>query len=190
VHVVSDAFTGKVSNLDADSLVAVPTDNPQTTLQRHRMIYTALSDELEQGVHALSLKTKTVQESANTVWPELSGLLCVYNQFDEPCLREACQSYPAFSALTFITSWLVTRIGVALTATGLQPTTLGSSVAYQPSHFVRWPISLCAVERVEPMQRCDDTGSPRSSFSRERDGRTSAAGCADDATGGIQQHRS
>jgi stress-induced morphogen len=66
VHVVSDAFTGKVSNLDADSLVALPTDNPQTTLQRHRMIYTALSDELEQGVHALSLKTKTVQESANT----------------------------------------------------------------------------------------------------------------------------
>lgn len=35
----------------------------QTTLQRHRMIYTALSDELAQGLHALSLKTTTSEEA-------------------------------------------------------------------------------------------------------------------------------
>ncbi|KAG8213714.1 hypothetical protein J3R82DRAFT_10414 [Butyriboletus roseoflavus] len=35
----------------------------QTTLQRHRMIYTALSDELVQGLHALSLKTSTPDEA-------------------------------------------------------------------------------------------------------------------------------
>ncbi|KAF9244948.1 bola-like protein-domain-containing protein [Melanogaster broomeanus] len=44
VQVISDAFKG------------------MTTLQRHRMIYSALSDELAQGLHALSLKTKTPQE--------------------------------------------------------------------------------------------------------------------------------
>ncbi|QRW24243.1 bolA domain protein [Rhizoctonia solani] len=46
VRVVSDSFTGK------------------TTMQRHRMIYGALSDELAQGVHALSLQTKTPDEVA------------------------------------------------------------------------------------------------------------------------------
>ncbi|KAK7687064.1 hypothetical protein QCA50_009564 [Cerrena zonata] len=44
VNVVSDAFRGK------------------STMQRHRMIYAALSDEFAQGLHALSLKTKTPEE--------------------------------------------------------------------------------------------------------------------------------
>ncbi|KAI0266817.1 bola-like protein-domain-containing protein [Gloeopeniophorella convolvens] len=44
VQVVSDAFSGK------------------TTMQRHRMIYAALSEELENGLHALVLNTKTQAE--------------------------------------------------------------------------------------------------------------------------------
>lgn len=31
-------------------------------MQRHRLIYSMLSDELSQGLHALSLKTKTPEE--------------------------------------------------------------------------------------------------------------------------------
>lgn len=34
----------------------------QTTIQRHRMIHAALADEFAQGLHALSLKTKTEEE--------------------------------------------------------------------------------------------------------------------------------
>ncbi|KAH7322280.1 bola-like protein [Rhizoctonia solani] len=45
VRVISDSFIGK------------------TTMQRHRMIYGALSEELAQGVHALSLQTKTPDEA-------------------------------------------------------------------------------------------------------------------------------
>ncbi|KIJ67940.1 hypothetical protein HYDPIDRAFT_107482 [Hydnomerulius pinastri MD-312] len=45
VQVISDAFKG------------------MNTVQRHRMIYSALSDELAQGLHALSLKTKTPEEA-------------------------------------------------------------------------------------------------------------------------------
>ncbi|PSR74624.1 hypothetical protein PHLCEN_2v9690 [Hermanssonia centrifuga] len=44
VNVVSEAFRDK------------------STMQRHRIIYAALSDELAQGLHALSLKTKTPEE--------------------------------------------------------------------------------------------------------------------------------
>jgi len=44
VEVVSNAFENK------------------TTMQRHRMIYSALSEEFAQGLHALSLKTKTERE--------------------------------------------------------------------------------------------------------------------------------
>ncbi|KIP10882.1 hypothetical protein PHLGIDRAFT_100456 [Phlebiopsis gigantea 11061_1 CR5-6] len=44
VDVVSDTFKGK------------------TTIQRHRMIHAALADEFAQGLHALSLKTKTEEE--------------------------------------------------------------------------------------------------------------------------------
>ncbi|KAF8348354.1 bola-like protein [Amanita rubescens] len=45
VHVVSDAFKGK------------------TTIHRHKMMYAALSEEFSQGLHALSLKTRTVDEA-------------------------------------------------------------------------------------------------------------------------------
>ena len=34
----------------------------QNTMQRHRMIYSALSEELSNGLHALSLKTKSPEE--------------------------------------------------------------------------------------------------------------------------------
>ncbi|KAF8973148.1 bola-like protein-domain-containing protein [Flammula alnicola] len=44
VQVVSNAFENK------------------STMQRHRMIYSALSEEFAQGLHALSLKTKTEVE--------------------------------------------------------------------------------------------------------------------------------
>ncbi len=33
-------------------------------MQRHRMIYSTLSEEFAQGLHALSLKTKTEAEAA------------------------------------------------------------------------------------------------------------------------------
>jgi stress-induced morphogen len=66
VQVVSDAFTGKVCR-DTRQKFHADNHTTQTTLQRHRMIYTALSDEIDnQGVHALSLKTKTVAESIAT----------------------------------------------------------------------------------------------------------------------------
>ncbi|KAH9858693.1 bola-like protein [Lenzites betulinus] len=45
ISVVSEEFLGK------------------NTMQRHRMIYSALSDELAAGLHALSLKTKTPVEA-------------------------------------------------------------------------------------------------------------------------------
>ncbi|KAG1716407.1 hypothetical protein ID866_759 [Astraeus odoratus] len=44
VQIVSDVFNGK------------------NTVQRHRMVYAALSDEMAQGLHALSLRAKTPQE--------------------------------------------------------------------------------------------------------------------------------
>ncbi|KAI0785617.1 bola-like protein [Abortiporus biennis] len=44
ISIVSDAFKGK------------------STIQRHRIIYDALSDEFSDGLHALSLKTKTPEE--------------------------------------------------------------------------------------------------------------------------------
>ncbi|KAF8441471.1 bola-like protein-domain-containing protein [Boletus edulis BED1] len=45
VQIISEAFEGK------------------STLQRHRLVYSALSDELAQGLHALSLKTATPLEA-------------------------------------------------------------------------------------------------------------------------------
>ncbi|KAF9429356.1 hypothetical protein BGZ76_001413 [Entomortierella beljakovae] len=46
VNVVSEAFAGK------------------STMQRHRLIYGALSKDFEAGLHALSLNTKTPEEIA------------------------------------------------------------------------------------------------------------------------------
>ncbi|KIM91864.1 hypothetical protein PILCRDRAFT_809851 [Piloderma croceum F 1598] len=51
LQVVSDAFKGK------------------NTMQRHRMIYSALSEELSQGLHALSIKTQTTEEVQNMQKP-------------------------------------------------------------------------------------------------------------------------
>ncbi|KAL1916549.1 uncharacterized protein VTP21DRAFT_5740 [Calcarisporiella thermophila] len=48
VSVVSDAFEGK------------------NMMQRHRMIYGLLDEEFKGGLHALSLKTKTTKELANS----------------------------------------------------------------------------------------------------------------------------
>ncbi|KAI0743564.1 bola-like protein-domain-containing protein [Daedaleopsis nitida] len=48
VHVVSEQFQGK------------------STMQRHRMIYAALSEQFAAGLHALSLKTKTPAEVQST----------------------------------------------------------------------------------------------------------------------------
>ncbi|KAJ7683239.1 bola-like protein-domain-containing protein [Mycena rosella] len=36
----------------------------KTTMQRHRLIYAALKEELDAGLHALSLQTKTEEELA------------------------------------------------------------------------------------------------------------------------------
>ncbi|KAF9568064.1 bola-like protein [Agrocybe pediades] len=46
--------------------VKVVSDNfdKKTTMQRHRMIYSALSEEFSQGLHALSLETRTAAEVA------------------------------------------------------------------------------------------------------------------------------
>ncbi|TRM69451.1 bola-like protein-domain-containing protein [Schizophyllum amplum] len=45
IQVVSDAFRGK------------------STIQRHRMIHGALAEELAQGLHSISLNTKTSEEA-------------------------------------------------------------------------------------------------------------------------------
>ncbi|KAF8070656.1 bola-like protein-domain-containing protein [Lyophyllum atratum] len=46
IQVISDSFKGK------------------NTMQRHRMVYSALSEELSQGLHSLSLKTRTTDEAS------------------------------------------------------------------------------------------------------------------------------
>jgi stress-induced morphogen len=63
VQVVSEAFVGKVRPLDYSACVSCPTFSEKTTMHRHRMIYTALSEELKNGLHALSLNTKTQAET-------------------------------------------------------------------------------------------------------------------------------
>lgn len=65
VHVVSDAFAGKVSCQLYTSMYSYSMSHCQPTIQRHRMIYNLLSEEMDEGLHALSLKTKTIQESAS-----------------------------------------------------------------------------------------------------------------------------
>lgn len=60
MEVVSNDFEGKVS---INKLSTRNVDNfKQTTMQRHRIIYSALSEELAAGVHALSLRTKTERD--------------------------------------------------------------------------------------------------------------------------------
>ena len=65
VDVVSDTFKGKVGRLNVLGSIAYLMPIRcllQTTIQRHRMIHAALADEFAQGLHALSLKTKTEEE--------------------------------------------------------------------------------------------------------------------------------
>lgn len=62
VYIISNAFESKV-NFD----YPFPFQNAdvfKSTMQRHRMVYSALSDEFTQGLHALTLKTKTEAETA------------------------------------------------------------------------------------------------------------------------------
>ncbi|KAI9316904.1 bola-like protein-domain-containing protein [Dichotomocladium elegans] len=49
ITIVSESFTGK------------------PMMQRHRLVYNLLNDELQNGIHALSLKTKTKEEMKKAV---------------------------------------------------------------------------------------------------------------------------
>jgi BolA protein len=61
VQVISDTFKGKVRVLSNIGCICfIPSQN---TVQRHRLIYSALSEEFSQGLHALSLNTKTLEEA-------------------------------------------------------------------------------------------------------------------------------
>ncbi|KAJ7902021.1 bola-like protein-domain-containing protein [Mycena olivaceomarginata] len=42
--------------------IVSPTFQSKTTMQRHRLIYAALKEELDAGLHSLSLQTKTEEE--------------------------------------------------------------------------------------------------------------------------------
>lgn len=65
VQVVSNAFEKKVMLRFFHGFCFCSSHtSPQSTMQRHRMIYSALSEEFAQGLHALSLKTKTEAEAA------------------------------------------------------------------------------------------------------------------------------
>lgn len=64
------SYPSKVSN----QIIFV--DGPQSTMQRHRMIYSILSEELSQGLHALSIKTQTPEEvqdaqGTQSAWREI-----------------------------------------------------------------------------------------------------------------------
>ncbi|KAG2078891.1 bola-like protein [Suillus decipiens] len=61
VQVISDVFKGKVRVLS--NLGCIWFISSQNTVQRHRLIYSALSEEFSQGLHALSLNTKTSEEA-------------------------------------------------------------------------------------------------------------------------------
>lgn len=66
IRVVSDAFKGKVRPqclILAFGFFDIILQNP---IQRHRMINTALSEEFADGLHALSLEARTVEEAART----------------------------------------------------------------------------------------------------------------------------
>jgi stress-induced morphogen len=65
VQVVSDVFKGMVNDAHVQGEIKSEAETcEQSTMQRHRMVYRALSDELAQGLHALSLKTKTAEETS------------------------------------------------------------------------------------------------------------------------------
>ena len=53
---------GKVRSLNCPVCVSHVRRFRKTTMQRHRMIYAALSEELKNALHALSLNTKTHAE--------------------------------------------------------------------------------------------------------------------------------
>lgn len=62
IQVVSEEFTGKVRFCELLGAWVYIRRSRQTMMQRHRMIYAALSEELKNGLHALSLNTKTDAE--------------------------------------------------------------------------------------------------------------------------------
>lgn len=66
VEIVSDAFTGKVRRrrlmLSNVKLIQLSILSSQGQLARHRAINNLMADEFEQGLHALSLRTKTPAE--------------------------------------------------------------------------------------------------------------------------------
>lgn len=63
VEIVSDAFQGKVRCAESGSLPLMLTVVVlQNQLARHRAINNLMADEFEQGLHALSLRTKTPAE--------------------------------------------------------------------------------------------------------------------------------
>lgn len=64
ILVVSNAFQGMVcAPIYSDSILLYIL-NQQSLTQRHRMIYSALSEEFSAGLHALSLKAKTEDEES------------------------------------------------------------------------------------------------------------------------------
>ncbi|KAH9892601.1 bola protein [Cubamyces lactineus] len=72
---VEMSMRAKLTELLKPSLLEITNDSWQhrhhapmrvNTMQRHRMIYAALSDEFAAGLHALSLKTKTPAEIQQT----------------------------------------------------------------------------------------------------------------------------
>jgi len=65
VHKFPESQTVKISLLYTDFSIEIISSafENRTTIQRHRMVYAALSEEFGQGVHALSLNTKTEAEA-------------------------------------------------------------------------------------------------------------------------------
>lgn len=66
VEIISDAFENKVFPILTSKRPIALTSLWKSTIQRHRMIYNALSEQFAQGLHALSLSTKTKAEIMST----------------------------------------------------------------------------------------------------------------------------
>ncbi|KAH0588893.1 hypothetical protein H2248_004682 [Termitomyces sp. 'cryptogamus'] len=49
-------------NLDFSVQIVSDAFKEKTTMQRHRLVYSVLSEELAQGLHSLSLRTRTTDE--------------------------------------------------------------------------------------------------------------------------------